>query len=125
MKRIEMRGYVVLDRGDFYEVENASGTFYIPFDGEAGQTNPSRVLVDAFGIGEIDSGAMEPDRYDAVFFNLKDAKKALADRPVQERPKEADGGLCQRCDTRLATENGLCPPCSGILVTVKGATEEP
>ena len=114
-----------MDQGDFYEVENSSGTFYVPFEGEAGQTDTKRILVDCFGIGEIDSGAVDPDRYEAVFFKAGDAEKSLLARPEEQKVPETDSDLCQRCDTRLATENGLCPPCSGILMTIKGATEEP
>ena len=120
MRRIEQRELLVIDEGDFYEVENSRGIHYIPFEGESGQSNPSRVLLDHFGIGEVELEDTEPFQYESVFETLEGAQKELLQLLESQQESEEDEDLCSRCDIRPASKNGLCASCIKVVQSLKG-----
>jgi hypothetical protein len=109
MKRVEQRGQLVLDEGDFYEVENSLGLHYIPFVGEAGQSDPRRVLLDHFAVGELDYGETNCDQYFVAFESLTEAKADLVSRKESETSE--DDEMCARCERRPSTKGDFCAKC--------------
>lgn len=121
MQRLEQCDSLVLDQGDFYEVENSLGLYYIPFRGEAGQHDAKRILVDYFGIGVIFDEDTEPDQYESVFETLGEARKALLERINAKPDEEEYEDLCSRCESRPIVDNELCSQCIRVLESLKGA----
>jgi hypothetical protein len=113
MKRLERRGQLVLDEGDFYEIENSVSKYYIPFIGEAGQSNPVRVVLNHLGVGCTDYGEEGCDKYFAVFETLKEAQEFLSTRSEQASLEEVE--LCARCERRPPTKGDFCDRCAATL----------
>jgi hypothetical protein len=113
LKRLDQRGQWVLDEGDFYEVETSRGLHYSPFVGEAGQSNPLRVCLESFGVGELDFGENECERYFAVFDTFGAAQADFVSRS-QQVPSE-DDELCARCERRPSTKGDFCDSCAAVM----------
>jgi hypothetical protein len=122
MKRILHRDGLVIDQGDFYEVEDSGGLFFVAFKGELGQSDPRRVLLDHFGVGEVDSPDEEPFRYEALFETLPKAQKDLISK-CEAQASEEDEELCSRCESRPILKDDLCAPCHKMVSSLKGVSE--
>jgi hypothetical protein len=113
VKRLDQRGQWVLDEGDFYEVESSQGLHYVPFVGEAGQSNPLRVCLEHFAIGELDFGEVECERYFAAFYAFEAAQADFVSRA--EQVASEDDELCARCERRQATKGDFCDSCAAAM----------
>jgi hypothetical protein len=113
VKRLDQRGQWVLDEGDFYKAETSQGLHYTHFVGERGQSNPLKVHLECFGVGEVDFGENDCDRYSAVFDTFEAAQADFVSRSQQETSEEVE--LCARCERRPPTKGDFCNSCAAMM----------